>query len=326
MKNACFIVPYFGKLPNYFQLFLNSCAPNKNFDWLIFTDDKTDFKFPDNVKKINMQWQEFKNLAQKKFNIKLSLNFPRKLCDFKPTYGYIFEKYIKDYYYWGYCDIDTIMGNLDKMLPLEFLKKYDKLFSLGHMVLFRNNTEINKVFMKSVDGSLFYKHALTSDNITVFDETGNGVENIDTIFVKNGYKVFHADWSYNPRVTPTKFVNVIYDYSSDSFRTEHVMDSICMWNGHDILRYIFISKQIKKEEYLYVHLQQRQMKLSKDVVNARAFTIIPNEFVSVDLPQEISYKFLKKLKKRNFNFHYLKIIWRWKIASKFQKGVKWWKK
>lgn len=145
-KRACFIIPYFGKLPNYFQLFLNSCAPNKKFDWLIITNDNRGFSYPKNVKKIFMEWNEFKRFAQKKFKEKLALEYPKKLCDFKPTQGYLFEDLIGQYSYWGYCDIDTIMGNLDEQLPLSFLNKYDKIFSLGHMVLFKNSFEINRVF------------------------------------------------------------------------------------------------------------------------------------------------------------------------------------
>ena len=90
MKRACFIIPYFGKLPNYFQLFLNSCAPNKKFDWLIITNDNREFSYPKNVKKIFMEWNDFKRFAQKKFKEKLALEYPKKLCDFKPTYGYLF--------------------------------------------------------------------------------------------------------------------------------------------------------------------------------------------------------------------------------------------
>lgn len=97
MKRACFIIPYFGKLPKYFQLFLNSCKPNKSFDWLIFTDDMSNFDYPENVKRVPMSWNEFQEKAQEKFDIKLSLEFTRKLCDFKPTYGYIFESYIQRY-------------------------------------------------------------------------------------------------------------------------------------------------------------------------------------------------------------------------------------
>lgn len=49
-KRLCvFILPYYGKFPNYFQLFLNSCGSNPEYDWLIFTDDHTAYDYPDNV-------------------------------------------------------------------------------------------------------------------------------------------------------------------------------------------------------------------------------------------------------------------------------------
>lgn len=317
MKRACFIIPYFGKLPNYFQLFLNSCKPNNNFDWLLFTNDNSEFDFPNNVKRIQMSWEDFQKTIQEKFEFKLALDLPRKLCDFKPTYGYIFEKYIEEYPYWGYCDIDTIMGNLNKLLPLSFLKKYDKIFSLGHMVLFRNTPSVNKTFMMPVNGEIYYKNSLSHSNITVFDETGNGEKNIDTIFVKNGYKVFHADWSYNPKVTPTKFKNVIYDYWTDSFYSEDLKDSVCVWNGKDIIRYVFNGNNIKKEEYLYMHLQQRKMELEDKVKKANAFAIIPNKFISLDINKLKNLEYIKKIKRYSLNLHYLKILWKWKVKNRF---------
>ena len=37
MKIA-FVIPYFGKFPNYFELWEHSAAYNKDIDFLIFTD------------------------------------------------------------------------------------------------------------------------------------------------------------------------------------------------------------------------------------------------------------------------------------------------
>lgn len=45
------IIPYYGKFPDFFQLFLNSCKWNKGFNWLIFTDNEDKYIYPDNVKK-----------------------------------------------------------------------------------------------------------------------------------------------------------------------------------------------------------------------------------------------------------------------------------
>ena len=54
MKKCCFIIPYFGNFPNYFQQFLNSCKTNQDYDWLIITDNVENYNYPKNVKKIKM--------------------------------------------------------------------------------------------------------------------------------------------------------------------------------------------------------------------------------------------------------------------------------
>ena len=61
------IVPYFGTLPNYFQLFLDSCESNRKFEWLIFSDDTTRFHYPKNVPFTKMSFQECRELVQSKF-------------------------------------------------------------------------------------------------------------------------------------------------------------------------------------------------------------------------------------------------------------------
>ena len=49
MLKKALIIPYFGTFNNYFELWLKSCEYNKDIDWLIFTDDKTDYTYPSNV-------------------------------------------------------------------------------------------------------------------------------------------------------------------------------------------------------------------------------------------------------------------------------------
>ena len=50
MKKCIIILPYFGKFNNYFNLFLKSCEKNPDFSWLIFTDDKSKYNYPENVR------------------------------------------------------------------------------------------------------------------------------------------------------------------------------------------------------------------------------------------------------------------------------------
>ena len=69
-KRLCFIIPYFGKLPNYFPLFLKSCKANPNFNWIVFTDDDGNYDYPDNVLKVKMTFKECQTLVKSKFECK----------------------------------------------------------------------------------------------------------------------------------------------------------------------------------------------------------------------------------------------------------------
>ena len=59
-KKICLIILYFGKLPNYFDLWLNSCKYNSSIDFLIFTDDRTEYDYPKNVRVIYTSFEKIK--------------------------------------------------------------------------------------------------------------------------------------------------------------------------------------------------------------------------------------------------------------------------
>ena len=46
MKSIAFVIPYFGKFPNYFSLWLQSCRNNPTIDWLLFTDSNEKYDYP----------------------------------------------------------------------------------------------------------------------------------------------------------------------------------------------------------------------------------------------------------------------------------------
>ena len=65
MTTILYIVPYFGKFPRLFPVWLHSCANNPTVNWLILTDDKRDFAIRQMLK-LNIQLlllfeSEFKN-------------------------------------------------------------------------------------------------------------------------------------------------------------------------------------------------------------------------------------------------------------------------
>ena len=101
MYKICIIGIYFGKFPSYFNLWLTSCAYNNSIDFLVITDQYID-NLPANVKVINMSFYDFRNLVQSKFDFKISLERPYKICDFKPAFGIICDNFLHGYDFWGH--------------------------------------------------------------------------------------------------------------------------------------------------------------------------------------------------------------------------------
>lgn len=78
MNNKCILIlPYFGKLKIYFNMFLASCASNDKIDWLIISDQNCPESHK-NIKWIKMPFSQFKDIVQSKFVFPISLSTPYK--------------------------------------------------------------------------------------------------------------------------------------------------------------------------------------------------------------------------------------------------------
>lgn len=148
-----FLIPYFGKWPFWFNYFLESCRYNPDIDWLIYTDCELPENSPSNVKFHPISFVDYKVLISKKLGIHFNPDSAYKLCDMKPTYGYLHEEEIRDYDFWGFSDIDLIYGDLRSYFTEERLAKKD-LFSThvnrvsGHLCIVRNTKKMREAFMK----------------------------------------------------------------------------------------------------------------------------------------------------------------------------------
>lgn len=78
-------------------------------------------------------------MIQKVIDFEICLESPYKLCDYKPTYGLAFKNWLKDYDFWGYCDLDVVFGNLRNYFTDEILKDSDRCLENGHISLWKNN-------------------------------------------------------------------------------------------------------------------------------------------------------------------------------------------
>lgn len=64
MKNdICMIIPYFGKFPDWIDLFIQSCRKNSEIDFLFFTDDVRMSEYHgENINVVDMTFCEMQNL------------------------------------------------------------------------------------------------------------------------------------------------------------------------------------------------------------------------------------------------------------------------
>lgn len=312
-KKICIIIVYFGIFPNYFQLWLNSCKYNNKINFLLFTDNETKYEYPSNVKVIYTSFQTIKNKIQSIFDFTINLKTPYKLCDYKPTYGSVFQEYLKGYDYWGHCDLDIIFGNLTNFINDELLSKYDKIFANGHFSIYKNEKRINESFRKLLDNNSkeLYKKVFTDEKSYCFDETPGIVK----LYDGKKYKIYKnksvlADISvkYNNFIVLIKEENGKYIFNWYSKNKDARLMAIYMKNG-----------KLQSEEIMYIHLQKRKMKM-KLRYNDK-FYIIPNKFINID--DGITVKNFKKINYSftRYRFEYFLIIFN-RIKSKILRNFR----
>jgi hypothetical protein len=170
MKIALVLV-YFGSWPAWFPAFLLSCKYNRTIDWIIFTDCDAPGCRADNVVFVPFSMDKFSRLATDKLGFPVKHTNPYKLCDFKPTYGLVFEDYLADYDFWGHCDLDVVWGDIRKFITDGILAGHDVVSArmekmCGHFSLYKNTQHTNRIFTLHRQ----YIEALTLPETVSFDE------------------------------------------------------------------------------------------------------------------------------------------------------------
>ncbi|MBK1895376.1 DUF6625 family protein [Chryseobacterium paridis] len=188
LSTICIVTCWYGKYPWYFPYFIKSCAFNPTIDFIIITDNEEFISAkPTNVKILYKTIDEIKKIASDKLKINVNIDYPYKLCDFKPTYGFIFHEILKEYDFWGHGDIDLIYGNIRDFMTEEILSSHDIISSrhdyiAGSFSLFRNKNEINTLFFESRDYIKVFtnpEHFCFDECNFLFSELDNGASILD---------------------------------------------------------------------------------------------------------------------------------------------------
>ena len=297
MKSILVIIPYFGQFPKQFKFWLQSAYNNPTVNYLLLTDNLIISQA--NIKVIHLTFDDFRNQIQSKFDFKIALNTPYKICDFRGAYGYIFSGYIENYDFWGFGDIDVIYGDIRHFLTEEVLSNHKIILGFGHLTLYRNTEECNQFFESKINGFQYYKDVFSNPKSFLFDE-----------FLHRGLSDMwkHKDpvnlWDQKPFddvEIPLKSINF-----KSVFNPNNLQKLIFEYSAPNLYR-IFLNShnQIAKEQTLYAHFQMRSFMQVK-TSNTQKYMIIPNAFIN---QTEVS---ISKLNKWCKAFEYYGYWWKFK--------------
>lgn len=270
LLKVCVIGVYFGKLPNYFNIWMRSVEYNKNIDFLLVTDQIID-KLPVNLRVYSCNLNSLKNRIQSKLGYEISFEKPYKSCDFRPSFGIVFNDYLNGYDYWGYCDFDLIFGDLQSFFEKYNIFQYDRFLPMGHLGLYRNTDENNKRFMIVLNEKINYKHIFTDYHNFAFDEIGS--------------RQIYEDYKF-PFFTDRIFADIskIYKRFKLVNNDKNYDNQVFYWEDGKVFRSYIFNDQIFTEEFIYIHFKERgYLEVNGDCLTKKRFFITPQGFFASDV-------------------------------------------
>ena len=296
-KSIAIIVPYIGKIPPYFNLWLKSALHNPSIDFFLLLDDKEFDETKVQGTNIKVYWttlKEIKDRMQKYFDFPIVLEKAYKLCDYKPAYGEAFYDLIKDYDYWGHCDIDLVLGNLRHFLTENLLgDEYARIFTKGFFSIYKNDKEINSLYRTlSTRKYNSFRRVYSSSSSFCFDEYGEHLGGgLSCIFKENDIRMYdslcYADINFMKRNFHINDLNGMPMNKNIIFSYE---------NGNLYSNIVVKNEGIKKKEYILAHFQKRSLQINKLDELGDMFAIVPPGKI-------VKFKPIDRLMMIRYNFH-----------------------
>lgn len=296
MKSIIVILPYFGKFPIYFPLFLKSCSSNDSIDWLIVTDQSADsYVVPKNCIWVNKSFTQMQQEIKDTLGYKPEITYD--LCKYRAAYHIIFNKYVSVYDFWGFCDCDLIFGNLRNFITENVLEKYDKISWRGHLTLIRNSSRLKDIYLTEIPGYKTFRGCVSnSDGVNLFDEVG-----LNKIF----------DYFKLPIYTDLPICDLVirkYNFVCNHglFDDETNKRQIFRWDNGKLFRVYLYNGMIYSQEVVYVHFLKRPMKYDESdiaISMGSSFLIVPNEFVA---DRGLTPQIVAKYSRNKFYWNYYK--------------------
>lgn len=275
-------VPYFGQVPNYFQVYLDSLGRNQDCLRVVFlTDiDLSGFDIPSNFIRVPVTLADLRhqlaNFIETEFGCEVDIGkvipYPYKLVDFKILYPEVFAAVLarlgaaeSDFVGWG--DVDVVYGRVSQFLALD--RDYDLIGGFhGHLTAVRNTSRLRQLF-KRVPQLL---DLLLSSTQHATDEIAFR-EPLLAAMQEYGLRMFYIN---------RYFCDVVASRYVADFREDVTDPDACFFDAYNVDRDILDirinedGRLIVREtsgndrEVIYCHFQKRNMRLD---VDARQFPL-----------------------------------------------------
>jgi hypothetical protein len=165
------LMPYFGRWPEWMNLFIESCKWNPDVRWRFYTDCGEPENNAANVDYVHLSFEDYKALVREKLRIEFDPSDRYKLCDLKPAYGDIHARDIAGYRFFGWGDIDLVYGKISEHYTSAVLAKSNALsiredMFAGHFAILRNSRALRRAYQRIPD----YRQALEHRQYREIDE------------------------------------------------------------------------------------------------------------------------------------------------------------
>lgn len=193
MKTIAILIPYFGKFPEWADLYFETLKKNSTIDFIFYTDCDYDSYKANNIRFIRISFNEYIEWVNAKIDADFKPANSYKLCDLRPLFGYLHQQDFVGYDFYGWTDMDVLFGDIRSFYNNEVLENYDVISThstriSGHLALFRN-TPRNISMYKQIYN---WKEKLSFEEFVGIDEHG-----ITNAYTMTWFDKFNEKFSTN---------------------------------------------------------------------------------------------------------------------------------
>lgn len=279
-KRLAIIVTWFGNLPDYFPVWLKSAEWNEDVDFYLFCDQDIAID-KDNICYIKTTLEKEVDRISNAIGEKIEISSSYKFCDLRIYFGVGYADFLKNYEFWGYCDIDLVFGRIRHFLTDEILDNYDRIYEFGHLSIFRNNVMMN--YLYELPGGIYTKEEILRGRAKCTVEEHFGINRICNQIDIPWYRaVDYCD--FDPRRSD---LHPLYGVRSH-------LDQVFVWiEGKALCIYIDRDGALRCHEFVYMHWQKKKPTIKGGILGRACKLLITAKYIEAIDGENISNEFVK---------------------------------